>query len=531
MITRLSIENFKAIGDEQSIELAPITLLFGGNSVGKSSILQALQYLRSIVVESDPSGDGEVLGGFTNAVRDRDQGSGIIIGVEMQPSSSDSLAAFSFGQRNALDEGLAERISNVSLRTHTVWDYSAGLPFVCEWAVAERDDPRFLLHSAAANLEPIFTANLSSCPWFSARVPNLVPELREAVDEPRYWYPAGRPQAPFPAGATGYRVVGQRSAIPGAEFQLDLMDESMLYDFSTEHAHLSALAEITAAVHGTRKLAAQYLDNIRHIGPIRTLPSRVAQASGTAHHLNWYDGSAAWEILRTQHGLAEGHVAPWLDLLETGYYVSTQARSHISGPEKIAVLLQQFLANQSNVEPVRAALKLLADSPKVTDYQLLELESRLTVHPRDIGVGISQLLPVVVAALSPNDAAGEMGPRLSGLVAIEQPELHVHPRIQANLGDLFGITVRDVDGELNGRQYLIETHSEHLVLRLLRRVRETTERGIDGTRPSLRPDDIAIYYVERVDRQAVLHRIHIDEDGEFIDKWPQGFFTERLREL
>lgn len=69
MITGISIENFKLFGKRVDIELAPITLLFGRNSSGKSSVLQALEYARRVVVEGDTSASGELLGGFRSIVQ------------------------------------------------------------------------------------------------------------------------------------------------------------------------------------------------------------------------------------------------------------------------------------------------------------------------------------------------------------------------------------------------------------------------------------------------------------------------------
>lgn len=75
MITRLIIENFKAIKNRQEIELRPVTLLFGANSAGKSSILHAIHYMRHVLDKKDPNvgpvldaaGDAN-LGGFQNLV-------------------------------------------------------------------------------------------------------------------------------------------------------------------------------------------------------------------------------------------------------------------------------------------------------------------------------------------------------------------------------------------------------------------------------------------------------------------------------
>ena len=110
------------------------------------------------------------------------------------------------------------------------------------------------------------------------------------------------------------------------------------------------------------------------------------------------------------------------------------------------------------------------------------------------------------------------------LTAIEQPELHIHPRVQVRLGDLFAKQA----GE--GRVFLLETHSEHLILRLLRRIAQTSRGELDGA-PALRPDDVSVVYVRQVDREVQLTRLRVDATGEFVDRWPEGFFEEREDEL
>lgn len=129
------------------------------------------------------------------------------------------------------------------------------------------------------------------------------------------------------------------------------------------------------------------------------------------------------------------------------------------------------------------------------------------VSPRGVGFGVGQLLPIITQSLLSRD----------GLMLVEQPEVHLHPRLQAEVGDLF------IDAVVSGgAQLLVETHSEHLVLRLLRRVRE----GI------LDPEDLAILYVDLDDEgNAFVRRLGVDADGDLEDGWPGGFFDERLTEV
>jgi predicted ATPase len=98
--------------------------------------------------------------------------------------------------------------------------------------------------------------------------------------------------------------------------------------------------------------------------------------------------------------------------------------------------------------------------------------------------------------------------------------------VQVGLGDLF------IDGALNqGLSFLIETHSEHLILRLLRRIREAAEEGGDGTSKKIQPDQVGVFCLNRRDGAIVVDEIPVTTEGEFSKPWPQGFFDERGVEL
>lgn len=125
----------------------------------------------------------------------------------------------------------------------------------------------------------------------------------------------------------------------------------------------------------------------------------------------------------------------------------------------------------------------------------------------DVGFGVSQILPFIVQCLVDSRR----------LISIEQPEVHIHPRLQADLGELLAFCI----GEPRRHQFLIETHSEHLVLRLQKLVRNG----------NLRPDDVSVVFVSRGSQGASARRLRLDDDGDFVDEWPGGFFPERLREL
>ena len=125
----------------------------------------------------------------------------------------------------------------------------------------------------------------------------------------------------------------------------------------------------------------------------------------------------------------------------------------------------------------------------------------------DVGFGISQVLPVLAALLRAN------GP---SMFLLQQPELHLHPGAQAALGSLFCRTAEA------GRQILVETHSDYIMNRIRLDVRDR--------RTELTHEDVSILYFERNDRDVLIHPIRFDKDGNVLDT-PSGyrrFFTDEL---
>lgn len=136
----------------------------------------------------------------------------------------------------------------------------------------------------------------------------------------------------------------------------------------------------------------------------------------------------------------------------------------------------------------------------------------------EVGSGLGYVLPVLCA--------------LSGDIALlQQPELHLHPALQAALGDVFIESTNRKDGEYGQKRLMIETHSEYILLRALRRIKQTYEKRVS---PELfiEPDDVAVLYFDpRPDDTTRVTRLRISHGGEFLDRWPRGFFAERDKEL
>lgn len=208
---------------------------------------------------------------------------------------------------------------------------------------------------------------------------------------------------------------------------------------------------------------------------------------------------------------------------DSSYYPEIWEHFKQKSPE-----LQQFLSE--NWDTQKSALNFYQEIlPKNVDTRkeisLVELPSRINVSLQDVGVGISQVLPVLMSAYGEKNS----------IVAIEQPEIHIHPRLQSDLADVF---IESALGE-NQNSFLLETHSEHLILRLLRRIRETSRNQMNDWPEELkaacpngiRPDDVSVLYIEPGEEGAQIRHLRINDQGRFIDEWPNGFFEDRLEEL
>ena len=148
---------------------------------------------------------------------------------------------------------------------------------------------------------------------------------------------------------------------------------------------------------------------------------------------------------------------------------------------------------------------------------MVDTRSNTVVSHRDVGIGISQVLPVLVGAYA-NEGQ---------LIAIEQPEIHLHPALQADLADVF---VQSALGERQNR-FLIETHSEHLLLRIMRRMRETMTDKLPEDAPAVLPRDVMVLFVEPDGPRSIVREMPLNGRGELVKAWPGGFFEEGLREV
>ena len=178
--------------------------------------------------------------------------------------------------------------------------------------------------------------------------------------------------------------------------------------------------------------------------------------------------------------------------------------------------LSEELESEENIQRLMSAIRD-SNIAKLVELVLVDRRSNTVVSHRDVGIGISQVLPVLVNAYAAKKR----------LIAIEQPGIHLHPWLQAELGDVF------ISAALGGQEntFILETHSEHLLLRVMKRMRQTMEGSLPEGVPAIRPEHVMVLYVEPYGTRSIVREMPLNERGELVKAWPGGFFEEGLREV
>lgn len=284
-------------------------------------------------------------------------------------------------------------------------------------------------------------------------------------------------------------------------------DDPTTYQFYT---HI-----LTALVVGPGIIVKEFLEKFCYLGPLRKIPPRNFTPMYSKNESRWADGIAAYDTLFFCEETFIDKVNDWMtreDRLNSGYSVEIKKYRELEADNPIMLALLQNRIFDDEMDFRNELLEL----PVLQRLLIRDETKDIELTPQDVGVGISQVLPVVVAALHHG----------MGLVVVEQPELHIHPAFQVALGDLFIEKIRDCPD----LTFILETHSEHLMLRFLKRIRETGENEAPKNL-NLTPEELSIYFVETGNDGVSCTPIRVDKDGDFIDRWPKGFFKERAQEL
>jgi len=547
MIKSIELQNFKAFGSRIKVPLAPITLIFGENSSGKSSILQSLNLLKQTADRREsgaillPRSEGGFvdLGGFQEMIYNHDLRRKLRIKIEL---SADDLSLPPFLRRQFSD--ISDKVSiQYTFKRPTIKDEikldSLELFLSDSQKYFAKFEPTELTNAIRRELmfTPFYDRNLRRNDIYALKCTDLsynelfwqktfdiyldniktilkslktlfnrlekdgkkhkaqeslwgdmpinryysidLNKLKKALE---FYASDINPKALYNRAVSFSSLIkgGLYGVIPFSSSRIGIdpvVDSALRYEtdrvWRTFNREIPNIGQILNLVG---RIMERTLTSLFPMGPYRIPPKRWYLFSGTNPNDVGFSGDLMPDLLYRDRSILKS-TNRWLKKLDIGYKIVTKSVS-----QKTKDLFEVRLVDTRCNEKVDVTLS-------------------------DVGYGVSQILPFIVQSLAAEHQ----------IISIEQPEVHIHPRLQADLGDLLA----DAIASPSENQFLIETHSEHLVLRIQRLIRSKV----------LKNGDVSVIYVARGDKGSNVTQLRLDENGDFIDEWPGGFFPERMKEL
>lgn len=424
MLTHLKLENFKIWRSTGPIRLAPITLLLGTNSSGKSSLIQSLLLIRQTVKGDDPNLD-------------------LNLG---NPDAGDSVTLGQFKDLLCRHSAASESTSATQV----------GIEF--RWS-----------DHGAADGSTLFSARYNKGPAGSAELAYL----RLGKDGQGFSVQRRKPGIYRLSLATQAKPLGQ-----SADFR---PERSFAFSAST----LNKLGAQAESIKPIGPALLNELGRIIYLGPVRRLAQRDYVWAGRMPAHIGDDGAKAVDAL-----IASG----------VARQLATKRRQPLPAEARLFEKTIHWLKEMNLADGL--SIRALGGSAR---YELLIENDDQASNLKDVGVGVSQVLPVIVAALFAQPGH---------IVIVEEPESHLHPLAQSKLAELFA----EISKERNV-QFIVETHSEHL----FRRMQTLLAKQQVST------SEAAMYFVERHGKSAKLRVLELDDYGR-VKNWPEGFFGNAIGE-
>ncbi len=499
-VLAIRLLNFMAFEDTDWIELKPITLLFGRNSSGKSAIIRALRLLKQSLQADSESGPllfrsrtGLDQGTFKNT-------------VHLMNGKEERYIVFSFrcglaGKQSEYEvQWLKQEINELRKKQGlepVPYDLTAEWP---NWLDVHIGFADIGSTAAKSNQEKVIPALLRiESPWRLVK-DQTHPTIVFAIEKLE--------ESPADALGFGWHFwsdVIRRGKDPWPDFQI-VQDESGFWPMPIEEIEsMPDGKRVNSILAAFREGIEVFLKNIEYLGPLRPEPRRIYALT--------HPMVKEWR----RSGL--GGLADFLSEVK------------IERKDTLDEWINELCLGQSIEEPYVLKSKEVPEELEILARFAIKEKSSgdigpLIVNLADLGSGVAQVLPVLLLSLYSREKR---------LIIVEQPELHLHPSAQTKLADLFVESLfeplskderqrEQIAREPRDVRFLIETHSEHVFLRLRRWIAQSS--ALDGdllkNGLSLALEKLAVYFVHRENSVSEAHTIKIARNGDLKNK-PEGF--------
>lgn len=483
MIRSVGLKGFKAFFELNDLEFKPITVLCGQNSSGKSSILQSILLMKQ-TRESRNFAQSLLLNGkyvHLGSIKNALHGGAGRMEVVVEHQFNKERDQFEFGTRVNFRPPLEYLVSGLIEGGEELFRSGKDFRVRARYAFSPAADTDMVGRNGQVEVSEfeVVTTIVSS----------------EGVVERSSRFLMEKVSQGYDVSWSGLETFRGTSTSSGSRKNINVDFENLnpavrQVSFSEKGDEEGIPVSVLFFLRAVDELASFMSGQITYLGPLREEPAR-----------RYFFDNEVVDI-----GVKGENAA---------YIYQLQAKDHLRGHYFYNGLDGGGFEKRDLTSVDRAVAEWMEilgvsgfSSEDKNDVISLGMQSRTNtrVNIADVGFGVSQIFPVILEGLRM--------PKGSTLL-LEQPEIHLHPNMQMQMADYF------ISLALSGKNIVLETHSDHVVNRLIRRVVED-ESGSLG-------DMIAVYFVSGGEKGSTVEKVQVD-GARGIVNWPKGFFDQAADE-
>ena len=482
-INKISAKNFKSLSDIDNLSLKPITILCGTNSCGKSSFLDSIlalkQTINNINSKNSLALNGEYvrLGNYANIVFKHDTNRSIsfkLLYDSQDGNVTEPLVDFIYGDEEGIENDkkgtieLEVTFTNSNSEENRIVEQSDVALFKATFRHSRGDSyielsliDKELYMLSFSILRPINTEEFNK--------KKIKDKWKKTMVEVR-------------------NIAFKGFLIEPSSIYEQLQRKSRYGNFTNTTAENTVVYQFIMAMNSS---IISMFNTIHYIGPLREAPSRRYVYDEVISDIGVKGENAAYlfqtekDIVKENLFIIDNSLGRFLPLQNCSLFEAVDHWMKYMG-------INSFNTS-TNQEIIRVSL---------TDSNT----NSVSVNIADVGFGISQVFPIVLEGIRMEKGA---------TLILEQPEIHLHPKLQMQIADyLLAMAV-------SGRNFIIETHSDHMINRIIRRMVEDEQQ--------LLSDLVQVYFVTPTENGANFEPIEIDQTKGIVN-WPEGFFDQAANE-